>query len=218
MSRGRKDDPGGGDFLSRWSQRKRARPEAEAEAPDPADAPAPPDPVDHETEAETLERLGLPDPDTLEAGDDFRAFMARAVPEYLRRRALRKLWVSNPVLANLDGLNDYDTDFTGGSVPTGTLKTAYTVGKGIFARVVEAAGPDDDAAPDADTPERVADAGRDALPRDTMPPNPVRLGPAPAAPETAPEPVEIAAANPAETPEDSPPAPRRRMRFDFDAE
>ena len=37
-------------------------------------------------------------------GDDFSGFMARNVPDHLRRRALRKLWVSNPVLANLDGL------------------------------------------------------------------------------------------------------------------
>jgi hypothetical protein len=51
------------------------------------------------TDAELLAEFDLPDPDTLKAGDDFTAFMARAIPEHLRRRALRKLWVSNPVLA-----------------------------------------------------------------------------------------------------------------------
>jgi hypothetical protein len=37
--------------------------------------------------------------------------MREGVPEALRNRALRKLWLSDPVLANLDGLNDYDEDF-----------------------------------------------------------------------------------------------------------
>ena len=30
------------------------------------------------------------------------------MPEHLKQAALRKLWLSNPVFANLDGLNDYD--------------------------------------------------------------------------------------------------------------
>jgi hypothetical protein len=38
--------------------------------------------------------------------------MKQAVPEELRRLALRKLWRSDPVLANVDGLNDYDLDYT----------------------------------------------------------------------------------------------------------
>ncbi|MBC6716383.1 MULTISPECIES: DUF3306 domain-containing protein [Aurantimonas] len=102
-------------FLSRWSRRKR---EVEAaEAAEAADAQTP-DVVDPEAvarEAEELEQNRLAaeavDIDSMKAGDDFGLFMKRGVPELLRRKALRKLWRSNPVFANLDGLNDYDEDF-----------------------------------------------------------------------------------------------------------
>ena len=86
-------------------------------------------------DAEILAELDLPDPDTLEAGDDVVAFMARAVPERLRRRALRRLWRVNPVLANLDGLNDYDEDFNVTARDTGAVRTAYKVGKGMLAHI-----------------------------------------------------------------------------------
>jgi hypothetical protein len=46
-------------------------------------------------EAEMLEALDLPDPDTLTQGDDFSVFMAKTVPDQIRRRALRTLWRSN---------------------------------------------------------------------------------------------------------------------------
>ena len=50
------------------------------------------------------------------------------------------------MLANLDGLNDYDGDWTGGSVPAGEqLKTAYKVGTGYLRKLVEAT--DDEPAP-----------------------------------------------------------------------
>lgn len=64
------------------------------------------------SDAEILAKFDLPDPDTLKLGDDIKGFMSKAVPEHLRRRALRKLWRTNPVLACLDGLNDYEDDFT----------------------------------------------------------------------------------------------------------
>jgi hypothetical protein len=116
-----------------WS-RRRAGVKAEAEADARAQAVTPPE--EHmRSDAEILAELDLPDPDTLISGDDVAAFMARAVPEHLRRRALRRLWRLNPVLANLDGLNDYDGDFTTGSVPTGMLQTSYQVGKGLRAHI-----------------------------------------------------------------------------------
>ncbi len=133
-------------FLSRWSRRKRG---GEAEEPEVAQPVAkvieeteedtvPADPQGPEEEAAVLEQLGLPDPDTLEQGADFSVFMAKSVPEVIRKRALRRLWRSNPTLAVLDGLNDYDDDFAGGFVKPGTLKTAYEVGKGIVRQVAEA--------------------------------------------------------------------------------
>lgn len=183
------------DFLSRWSRRKRAVAEVEVEVPTPEPVEPGPEALPDETEAETLARLNLPDPDTLGAGDDFSAFMARAVPEALRRRALRRLWVSNPTLACVDGLNDYDGDFTGGGVATGTLKTAYQVGRGILRQIDEIAPP-------------AADANAPAPEPDPAPPV-----------EVAEAPMETSEAMPGsavETGADA--APRRRMRFRFEGE
>ncbi|MGR3511371.1 MAG: DUF3306 domain-containing protein [Paracoccaceae bacterium] len=126
------------DFLSRWSRRKRAV--AEDEAPpvalpeNPVDAREPETP---EEEQALLTRLKLPVPESLQPGDDFSAFMADGVPQFLRKRALRVLWRSNPVLANLDGLNDYDDDFRSPELTQKVLATAYQVGRGIVSKVVE---------------------------------------------------------------------------------
>jgi hypothetical protein len=54
----------------------------------------------------------LPDIETLEKDSDYTPFLAEGVPEAIKKLALRKLWASDPVLANIDGLNDYDEDFT----------------------------------------------------------------------------------------------------------
>ncbi len=43
---------------------------------------------------------------------DFSRFVQSDVPQEIQRLALRKLWQSDETLANLDGLNDYDEDFT----------------------------------------------------------------------------------------------------------
>lgn len=83
-----------------------------------------------------LEELGLPDPDSLIMGDDFKAFMSKTVPAHLRKRALRTLWRSNPVLACVDGLNDYDDDYLAGSFGQEPIKTAYQVGKGMLAHLL----------------------------------------------------------------------------------
>ena len=118
-----------------WSRRKamvakEATEEVPAELPDAA-------PQEELTDAEILAKFDLPDPDTLTLGDDIRGFMSKAVPEHLRRRALRKLWRTNPVLACVDGLNDYDDDFA--KVSGETVKTAYQVGKGMLYHIQEMA-------------------------------------------------------------------------------
>ncbi|MCC4297390.1 DUF3306 domain-containing protein [Aurantimonas coralicida] len=104
-----------GGFLSRWSRRKREVEAAEAAEAAEAQTPDVVDPEAVAREAEELEQNRLAaeavDIDSMKAGDDFGLFMKRGVPELLRRKALRKLWRSNPVFANLDGLNDYDEDF-----------------------------------------------------------------------------------------------------------
>jgi len=54
----------------------------------------------------------LPDIESLEKSSDFTPFMNDKIPAFIRRKALNILWRSDAVLANLDGLNDYDEDFT----------------------------------------------------------------------------------------------------------
>jgi hypothetical protein len=167
----RSDDDG---FLSRWSRRKRTGgPDPDSPPPNEEAGPQAAHATDEDaaddggaapakTDAELCEELGLKDPDKLGPGDDFSGFMKAGVPEHLRRRALRKLWVSNPVLANLDGLNDYDTDFTGDTVAPGMLKTAYKVGRGIVRDLAEAE-PDEDAVPGPPADEDEAAAGEAEL-------------------------------------------------------
>jgi hypothetical protein len=91
------------------------------------------------TDAEILEELGLPDPDSMEQGDDFSAFMSDVVPARLKTRALRKLWRLNPILANVDGLVDYGEDFTDAAMVIENMQTTYQVGKGMMAHVKELA-------------------------------------------------------------------------------
>ena len=95
--------------------------------------------LEEKTDAELLEELDLPDPDTLVMGDDFSVFMSKTVPDRIRRRALRILWRSNPVLANVDMLVDYGEDFTDAAMAVENIQTAYLVGKGMLKHVQEMA-------------------------------------------------------------------------------
>ncbi|MDQ2092184.1 DUF3306 domain-containing protein [Marimonas arenosa] len=123
-------------LFSRWSRLKRSRP-AEPSAPQPAPASEPEQaedlapPESEEDEAALLARLDLPVPESLAPGDDFSRFMSNEVPAFLRQRALRVLWRSNPDLAVLDGLVDYGEDFRSGDI-TGVIQTAYRVGRGFL--------------------------------------------------------------------------------------
>ena len=85
-------------------------------------------------EQEVLAKYDLPDPNTIELGTDITGFMRKEIPEFLRRRALRALWRSNPVLAVLDGLNDYDDDYTDAAHVGSVVKTIYKVGQGFLDR------------------------------------------------------------------------------------
>ncbi|WP_299725954.1 DUF3306 domain-containing protein [uncultured Tateyamaria sp.] len=95
--------------------------------------------LEQKSDAEILVELNLPDPDALQMGDDFTAFMSKTVPDRIRRRALRTLWRSNPVLANVDMLVDYGEDFTDSATVVENLQTAYQVGKGMLKHVEEMA-------------------------------------------------------------------------------
>jgi hypothetical protein len=121
-------------LLARWSRLKREgsadeRDEAvESGAEAPADAVAADAPAAARTgeagtgeagsaegtpeEERMLTEAELPDIESLTYESDFSVFMKANVPLALQKRALRMLWNSNPVLANLDGLNDHDLDYT----------------------------------------------------------------------------------------------------------
>jgi hypothetical protein len=103
-------------FLARWSRRKQAKLD-ESDAGGDAQAVAGSDGEvigqesgENPATAEIVEQL--PDIESLDENSDFTAFLKEGVPDALRRGALRRLWRLNPVFANLDGLADYDEDFT----------------------------------------------------------------------------------------------------------
>ncbi len=118
--------------LSRWSQRKAAARRGalpKETAPEPQrDEPAAEPSASEEKPAEDLAKL--PPVEELTAESDFTVFLRENVPEAIKRAALRKLWGSDPVLANLDGLNDYDEDYNLANSVVGAVRTAYRVGKG----------------------------------------------------------------------------------------
>ena len=107
------------------------------EDPDPAAQVQPPathdsrdEPPDEATRQRWIEELEAIDIDTLTYDNDFTIFMKSWVPGPLRQRALRKLWTTNPALAVLDGLNDYDLDYTDAAMQAGHVVSSYMPGRG----------------------------------------------------------------------------------------
>ncbi|WP_420584244.1 DUF3306 domain-containing protein [Ruegeria sp.] len=182
-----------------WSRRKAAvQAEAEAEivAAEEQIIAAQQAELEEKSDAEILAEFNLPDPDQLQAGDDVSGFMAKAVPDRLRRRALRRLWRLNPILANVDGLVDYGEDYTDAACVIENLQTAYQVGKGMLAHVEALAAEVDEEAPEDEL--ETPDTELESEPKEAPAPEPVLV--------TAVEEVEEG---------DLPPAPRR-MKFEFE--
>ncbi len=205
------------DFWSRRRARVAEEERAEARARAEAERQAREVALAERSDEEILEELGLPDPDTLKEGDDFAAFLREAVPERLRRRALRRLWRSNPALANLDALVDYGDDFTDKATVVENLQTAYQVGRGMLRHVEAlAAQAEADAEAEAEvattapeeTPEAADAAATAAAQTDMADTAPTESETTPHTPDQ-PAPRETAALEEAEDP---PPVPRR-MRF-----
>jgi len=178
------------DFLSRWARRKaeaKTGPHAEVDEAPPlvpaatsaaageTVAPAEPReldmlrdaPPDEETRAEWISQLEAVDLDTLNYKDDFTVFLRSWVPQSLRNRALKRLWRTSDVFEVLDGLAEYDEDYTDAATIIGEIKTSWKLGRGFA---------DDDASEDIDdepaageTAEATADepeAGDDDTPAD----------------------------------------------------
>ena len=127
-------------FLSRWSDRKLKN---ETDGPSAAETDGNQetlgeDEFEGKSDDEILSILELPDPEKLKLGDTVEKFMDGRVPERIRARALRAFWKTNPVLANIDGLDEYCDDYTDAATVIENLQTIYEVGKGYAEQALDA--------------------------------------------------------------------------------
>lgn len=176
------------DFLARWSRRKKDSRQGLSKTDEPpssdagtetetaalADEPLatgeeveakssddPDTPEETATKELTEEDFADVDFDALNYESDYGRFMKEGVPETIRRRALKQLYRSNPILANVDGLNDYDDDFTDAALAVEVLQTAYKVGRGYLTdddiAELDEYGDDDDAELETEVAEAESD-------------------------------------------------------------
>lgn len=126
-------------FLSRWSELKHQQSKKD-QSPEEIPADDQLSKNDHEEGLEkkeeerqaNREQAEAIDIDTLTDESDYQIFFKDGVPESLKQVALRKLWRTNPVFANLDGLNDYDENFASTNMILETFESAWKVGKGYI--------------------------------------------------------------------------------------
>ena len=127
-------------FLSRWSDRKLKVDAEEVEQTLPAATfeESHEDEFEGKSDEEILSILDLPEPENLALGDTVEKFMDGRVPERIRARALRAFWKTNPVLANIDGLDEYCDDYTDAVMVIENMQTIYEVGKGYASQALDA--------------------------------------------------------------------------------
>ena len=123
-------------FVARWSRRKIEEKEpskdtksevSKLEESSPLDA----DSTRDEGDEENTNVDDLPDVETLNESSDYTPFLKDGVPEKLKRMALRKLWKSNPAFGFIDGLDDYDEDYSAIGMVAQEIFTNYKPGKGM---------------------------------------------------------------------------------------
>jgi hypothetical protein len=93
--------------MSRWARRKQAVLEEQQRLERDAEAAK----ARQEQEAKLPTDADMPDIDSLTEDSDYSGFLSPRVSESLRRMALRKLFHS-PGFNIMDGMDDYDEDFT----------------------------------------------------------------------------------------------------------
>lgn len=154
-------------FLSRWSQRKRAAiaPGADVVA-DRAGEPAtvtPAPTAETETEAE-FDLSSLPKLEDLTDTTDITGFLRKGVPESLRNAALRKSWALDPAIRNyVNPALDYAFDWnTPGGVPGSSELAA---GTDIAKMVLQIMGSDSATSDPEGVAAEAPDAGSN-VPRD----------------------------------------------------
>tara|TARA_B110000438_G_C15505657_1_gene517609 strand:- start:52 stop:687 length:636 start_codon:yes stop_codon:yes gene_type:complete len=121
-------------FLKRWSGRKTALreedPDKQATVPVYEEVELPDRQDENDVENIAVPE-DLPDIDTLNKDSDFSLFMREGTPEHLKKIALRKLFNSDPAFSVLDGLNDYDEDYSMIGMVTEAVSTRYKPGRGM---------------------------------------------------------------------------------------
>jgi hypothetical protein len=90
------------------------------------------DELERELTTDEVETVAALQPvDTLTADSDFAPFMSEKVPEFIRRKALKVLYQTHPILGFRDGLNDYDLDYNIiDTLIDVATQTSYKIGKG----------------------------------------------------------------------------------------
>ena len=131
-------------FIGRWSRLKRAG------GPDET-VVAPPQPGEAETDAkvcvedEAQQALLAANRAAAESVDieaigyesDISVFFKEGVPALLKQAAMRRMWRSDPIFANVDGLNDYDQDFNVIHRVLTEFKSAWQAGRGYLPKEIE---------------------------------------------------------------------------------
>ena len=195
--------------MSSFWQKRRAAVAAEAEAEvrvqEARVAEAEEATLAERSDDDLLAEFDLPAPEELVSGEQLRAFLKAQLPQRLKTRALRSFWRTNPVLACLDGLNDYDDDYTAAATAGKPVNTIYQVGRGMVAKIEEVL------TADGDTPEAAEENAPELAPtHDVAVPAPRRTETALA--ERAPSQMYIA---PVEGEAEQSAPTHRRMRFQF---
>ena len=88
---------------------------------------------EEKSDEEILLEHNLPDPDNLTADDNVAGFMAKSVPERLRRRALRRFRLNQ--FWRMWTAVDYGENYTDAATVVENLMSTYQVGKGMLAHV-----------------------------------------------------------------------------------
>ena len=169
-----------GGLLSRWSRLKsasgaRAKREILSDpelSTSEASAPASPS----VGPAGAAPAADLPAIESLTKDSDYSAFLREGVPEDLKRAALRRLWVSDPVLANLDGLLEYGEDFAAPFRAAEVVNTVYQILQGMPGAEEKAAATGAEAAATPPAPASEPPVPPDLQPAESAMPHPATAG------------------------------------------
>ena len=199
----------GGDFLARWSRRKReaARPEPEPAADPPEAAVAPEAPEMPVAVLPPEELARLPALDALTAETDLTPFLREGVPAILRNAALRRMWSLDPAIRDfVSEAREYAWDWNvPGDVPgSGPLLSGERIEE-MVARIMGDPQPEPARIGDGINPEQTKKEPEE-LPGDQVqsapvgePDNVVPIGPEVLPQREIVETVEARPAEPAET-------------------